>query len=85
MTFWEMLQLCKKMHEHAPFFNLNGNTYAALAIEASQQISIKNPQNQFLLEDNICNIIVGNISETEEKKLRYISEKLEEKNPPLEI
>lgn len=82
LTFWDMIQLCKKMHEGAPFFNFNGNTFASIAVEVSRQI--KHPE-QFLLEDAIVNAIADNLSAIQEKNLRGVSDSLEKFDPPLEI
>lgn len=74
MSLWAMTELCKKMHEGAPFHNFNGNTFSALAVEASTQIDCP---DRFLLEDAICSAVAGTIGQKTEEDLRKFSEKLE--------
>jgi hypothetical protein len=82
MSFWDMCELCRKLHEGAPFFNFNGNTFAAVASEASLQM---NYPNQFILEDAICNAIAGSLSPGYEKNLKTISEHFEKQTQNIEF
>ncbi len=80
MSLWAMVALCKRIHEGAPFHNFNGNTFAALAVEATSQIDCP---DRFLLEDAVCNAVAGIIGAKSEENLRKFSEKLESQiNPP---
>lgn len=78
MSLLEMVDLCRRIHIGAPFLNFNGNTFAALAVEASLQI---NHPDQFLPEDAICNAITETLGPKGARLLQETSEKLEQAAP----
>jgi hypothetical protein len=81
MSLEEMVMFCKRIHFIEPFVMLNGNTLAAVAIHAIQEM-IPKTCSKYDLEESICTIIAGTVQGLEEKILKRESDEID---PPLQI
>ena len=82
MTLEEMVMFCKRIHFAEPFIMLNGNTFAAVALRATQELLPKTC-GKTQLDEAICTIIAGTVQSREEFTLQ--AESLELENPTPEI
>jgi len=76
MSLQDMVLLCKRVHFQEPFVNMNGNTLAAVALEASEP-HIPKTCSKTELEEAICTIIAGTVQGREELLLKAESETLD--------
>lgn len=65
MTLEETMLFCKRMHFREPFINMNGNTLAAVALEAIDKY-IPKTCTKSELEEAICTVVAGTVQGREE-------------------
>jgi hypothetical protein len=76
MTLQEMVLFCKRIHFREPFVNMNGNTLAAVALEASEH-HIPKTCSKYELEEAICTVVAGTVQGREEIILKTESEAID--------
>lgn len=79
MTLQEMVLFCKRIHFREPFVNMNGNTLAAVALEAIDSL-IPRTCTKTDLDEAICAVIAGTVHGREEIVLKTESESID---PPI--
>ena len=72
-TLEELVLFCKRIHFAEPFINLNGNTLAAIALDATERL-IPKTCSKTELENTICTIIAGTVQGKEEIILKKESD-----------